>query len=128
MGNQFASGKHALGICDRCGRTYKLHELKDEYANLHRTGLKTCRSCWDPDHPQLQLGRFRVYDPQALRDARIDTGETASTGTNNWMPVASFPLPVSVGDVTVVRFGAFGFGWGEASWSEDVWGGSLIEL
>jgi len=31
-----------------------------------------CPTCWDPDHPQLQLGMYPVEDPQALRNPRPD--------------------------------------------------------
>ena len=31
-----------------------------------------CPECWDPDHPQLQLGMYPVDDPQGLRDPRPD--------------------------------------------------------
>jgi len=35
--------------------------------------LKVCEECWDPDHPQLQLGMYPVDDPQAVREPRKDT-------------------------------------------------------
>lgn len=79
MTRQFASNKHALGICDRCGRTYKLKELREERVNLNRTNILVCKTCWDPDHPQNWQGRIDYSDPQALRNPRIDTGEKAST-------------------------------------------------
>jgi hypothetical protein len=31
-----------------------------------------CKSCWDPDQPQLQLGLYPVNDPQAVREPRPD--------------------------------------------------------
>jgi hypothetical protein len=34
--------------------------------------LKVCQECWDPDHPQLQLGMYPVDDPQAVRQPRPD--------------------------------------------------------
>lgn len=78
MANRFASGKIALAICDRCGLTYLLKELRDEVVKGNITNLKVCPSCFDPDHPQLHLGDLPVDDPQALRDPRPDTGEDAS--------------------------------------------------
>jgi hypothetical protein len=40
--------------------------------------LKVCSECWDPDHPQLQLGMYPVDDPQAVRQPRPDrTYETS---------------------------------------------------
>ena len=72
---QFASGKRALGICDRCGQTYKLKKLHKETVNLVQTNLKVCPECWDGDHPQNQLGRYPVFDPQALEESRSDSSE-----------------------------------------------------
>lgn len=85
---QYASGKHALGICDRCGRTYKLNELKFETYDGRRTGIRACGRCWDPEHPQDDLGRRPIWDPQALLDARPDTGRVESTTFFwGWNPV-----------------------------------------
>ena len=78
MANNYASGKIALGICDRCGLTYDLHDLKGEFVKGVPNNLKVCRSCFDTDHPQLFLGETDINDPQALRDPRVDTGETES--------------------------------------------------
>ena len=68
MGRPFASGRKALGICDRCGFQYLLHQLRPEVVDLNETNLLVCPTCWDPDQPQLQLGRWPVDDPQALRN------------------------------------------------------------
>ena len=81
MGKRFASGKIALGICDRCGFTYKLLQLKEESVNRNRTNLLVCPECFDEDHPQLRLGLVRSGDAQALRNPRPDTG---SGGGSNW--------------------------------------------
>ena len=78
MSQPFASGRKALGICDRCGFTYLLHELRNQVVDLHRTGLLVCPACLDQDQPQLQLGSVAVSDPQALENPRPDTGEDAS--------------------------------------------------
>ena len=72
MGNRFASGKHAISECDRCGQRFKLKVLKTEIIKLKNYNLLVCPECWDPDHPQLQLGMFPVDDPQALRNPRPD--------------------------------------------------------
>jgi hypothetical protein len=79
MGSQaFASGKKAIAMCDRCGQQFKLRELKSEVVKLRPYKVLVCKSCWDPDHPQLQLGMYPVEDPQALRDSRRDTTYTTS--------------------------------------------------
>lgn len=69
----FASGKHALGICDRCGATCKLLSLKEETVKGHPQGNLVCDSCWDPDHPQNWAGEKTPQDNEALRDPRPDT-------------------------------------------------------
>jgi hypothetical protein len=81
MGNRFASGKHSIAECDRCGQRYKLKQLKKEIIKLKEYNLLVCPECWDPDQPQLQLGMFPVDDPQAVRNPRNDTTYVTS-GTN----------------------------------------------
>ena len=72
MPNQFASGKYAIAECDRCSFRYKLKELRTEIVKTRPYKIKVCRSCWNPDQPQLQLGMYPVNDPQAVRDPRPD--------------------------------------------------------
>ena len=69
----FASGKWAISQCDRCGFRYKLKELKSLVIKTKNINLLVCKTCWEPDQPQLQLGMYPVYDPQALRNPRPDT-------------------------------------------------------
>ena len=73
MSYPFASGKWAIAICDRCGQQFKLKTLKTEIIKTKQYNLLVCTECWDPDHPQLQLGMYPVNDPQALRNPRRDT-------------------------------------------------------
>ena len=73
MANRFASGKNAIAQCDRCGQRFKLKVLKTEIIKTKNYNLLVCPPCWDPDHPQLQLGMYPVDDPQALRNPRTDT-------------------------------------------------------
>ena len=72
MGNRYASGKNAIAECDRCGQRFKLKILKTEIIKTKEYNLLVCPPCWDPDHPQLQLGMYPVDDPQALRNPRPD--------------------------------------------------------
>ena len=72
MASNFASGKRAIAECDRCGQRYKLKELKKLTIKTKLTNILVCPTCFDPDHPQLQLGMYPVNDPQALRDPRPD--------------------------------------------------------
>lgn len=93
MGNRFASGKHAIAECDRCGFRFKLTVLKTEIIKLKKYDLLVCPQCWDPDHPQLQLGMFPVDDPQGLRNPRPDRSYVVS-GTSGLQitPTGSGPL------------------------------------
>lgn len=63
----FASGKHALGLCERCSFKYKLHDLTHE-AGTH---LLVCGECNDGmwnrvDHPQNHPPK-KLSDPQGLK-------------------------------------------------------------
>ena len=60
----YAVGKRAKAICDRCGFEYKLNQLKEEW-----NGLKTCPTCFEPKHPQLEP-LPHVIDPEALYKPR----------------------------------------------------------
>lgn len=79
MTTQFASSQKALGVCDVCGFTYKLRELRHVFKKGRDTNIKSCPECWDGDHPQLKLGEFPVHDPQALRDPRPDATQYAES-------------------------------------------------
>ena len=78
MGSPFAVGKKAFGFCDRCGFRYLLVDLRIEVVALQDTSMKVCPQCFDPDQPQLQLGRHEFNDPQALRNPRPDIAQAAS--------------------------------------------------
>lgn len=86
----FASGKHALGLCDRCGLTFKLLALKEERYKRRPTGLLVCDACFDPEHPQTFLGENVPVDAEALRRPRPDRDVDATrelTGTLVYPPV-----------------------------------------
>lgn len=95
MGNRFASGKRSIAMCDRCGQQFKLKRLKEEVIKTKRYNLLVCEECWDPDHPQLQLGMYPVDDPQAVRNPRRDstyvTAGTNSLEINIANPEQGFP-------------------------------------
>ena len=78
MPSKYASGKYAIAECDRCGQRYKLKELKNQVVKTKLFQVKVCPSCWDPDHPQLQLGMYPVNDPQAVRGPRPDVSYQVS--------------------------------------------------
>jgi hypothetical protein len=70
----YALGKHAKAICDRCGFEYKLSKLREEW-----NGLKTCTSCFEPKHPQLEP-LPHVMDPEALYKPRPSTDQGVGEG------------------------------------------------
>jgi hypothetical protein len=72
MANAYASGKHSIAECDRCGQRYMLKELKKEIIKTRLYNIKVCPECWDPDQPQLSLGMYPVFDPQAVLEPRPD--------------------------------------------------------
>ena len=78
MPNQFASGKNSIAECDRCGQRYMLKELRTQTVKTRPFKVKVCQECWDPDHPQLQLGMYPVNDPQAVREPRPDVSYQVS--------------------------------------------------
>ena len=75
---RFAAGKKSFALCDRCGQRFPYQQLKPEVENRKPNGLRVCPPCFDEDHPQLQLGRVKVIDAQALRHPRPDRVEPAS--------------------------------------------------
>lgn len=114
MTSRFASDKIAIAYCDVCGFEYKLKTLKPLVVNGQVTGLKACTTCWDPDHPQLQVGKYPVSDPQALRAPRPDTslgasGKHSSRGIQwGWNPVGLGNDPYGLVPNDLVAEGAVG--------------------
>ena len=78
MPSKYASGKHSIAECDRCGQRYMLKELRKQVLKTKLYNVKVCPSCWDPDQPQLQLGMYPVNDPQAVREPRPDVSYQVS--------------------------------------------------
>mgnify|MGYP001392752703 CR=1 FL=1 len=97
----YASGKFAYGLCDRCGFKYKYKDLKKEW-----NGAKTCRSCYEEKHPQLETTR-NIIDPEALYEARPDTDLEVGNGrvfTNKDVvgsTITMTTLTASIGSVTI---------------------------
>lgn len=72
MPSKYASGKKSIAECDRCGFRYLLKELKTLTIKTKNVRIKVCKTCWEPDQPQLSLGLYPVNDPQAVREPRPD--------------------------------------------------------
>lgn len=92
MGNRFASGKNAIAQCDRCDQRFKLKVLRREVIKTKNYDLLVCPECWDPDHPQLQLGMYPVDDPQGLRNPRPDRSYVTSGTSGLQVTTGSGPL------------------------------------
>ena len=93
----FAVGKRAFGFCDRCAQRYPLNVLKKQIYNQRPIDLRVCPSCLDVDQPQLQLGKYPVLDPIALRNPRPDTSQTVSRALFGWEPIEGVNTPVVPG-------------------------------
>ena len=78
MSSKFASGKWAIAECDVCGFRVKLKTLKQIIIKDNPTNIMACSECWNPSHPQLQLGTFPIQDPQAIRNPRKDLSYLSS--------------------------------------------------
>jgi len=109
MPNQFASGKHSIAQCDRCNFRYKLKDLKTQTVKTKPYKIKVCRTCWDPDQPQLQLGMYPVNDPQAVREPRPDTSYIVSGNSGLNINLAGGPETDGFG---VPEGGSRVFQWG----------------
>ena len=73
MAVKYASGKYSIAQCDRCNFRYPLKVLRKLTIKTKQVSIKVCPSCWEPDHPQLKLGMYPVFDPQSVREPRPDT-------------------------------------------------------
>lgn len=79
----------ALGLCDRCGFSFRLNQIHTEFYDERPNGLLVCSVCLDVDQPQLQLGRIKVDDPQSLLDPRPDIDRQGSTSLFGWLPIGN---------------------------------------
>ena len=101
--HRYSSAPWALGICDRCGFTYKLRQLKAQIENKRPNGLLVCPECLDQDNPQCQSPRVTT-DAISLRDPRPDSGLGGSGGLFGWSPVGN-PATQIRGHVGTVKVG-----------------------
>jgi len=109
----YASGKYAFGFCDRTGFRYPKKDLVQQIVNQRPTGLLVGKDVVDQDQPQLQLGKVRVDDPQALRNPRPDQSLEESRQVFSFNPVwggvtalgsrtVGLDITGEIGNVTVV--------------------------
>ena len=78
----YATGAHALGMCERCSKKTLLRKL---VYDGQFPDLLVCSECWDPKHPQEYLPE--VTDPITLYDP---TGDPDAPVAN--LQVLSWPL------------------------------------
>ena len=93
MAVKYASAKNSISECDRCGFRYPLKVLRKLTIKTKQVSIKVCPTCYEADHPQLQIGMYPVFDPQAVREPRPDTSYYQSglnglqlTNTDNGTP------------------------------------------
>ena len=120
MATKYASGKNSIAQCDRCDGRYKLHELRIQTLKTKPYRIKVCKTCWDPDHPQLQLGMYPVNDPQAVREPRPDVSYLVS-GTSGLQINLTGVGPDGIGS-SELGSRVFQWGWnpvgGGANWPQ----------
>ena len=68
----YATGKHAVGLCQRCGEKMKLSKLREDGQNH----LLVCADCYDMKHPAERP--VRTDDAVALRRPAPDLDGAAS--------------------------------------------------
>jgi len=83
MGRAYASGKHAIAECDRCGFRFKLKQLKQLTIKTKKVNILVCPECFEQDQPQLQVGMKPIDDPQALRNPRPDLNANPTSKARN---------------------------------------------
>ena len=99
----FASGKKAFGISDRSGFRYRLRDMRKEW-----NGLLVGKDEFETKHPQLRSPRTGA-DPQALRDARPETGLAEQRAFQyGFNPVGFKPLPGLIDENDLVATGQVG--------------------
>jgi len=108
-GPKYASGKYSIAECDRCGQRYMLKQLRKLTIKTKMVSIKVCPECWEPDQPQLQLGMYPVYDPQAVREPRPDVSyyQSGNNGTQiiNTGTTAANAAGVPEGGSRVIQWG-----------------------
>lgn len=111
MPNQFAAGKYAIAQCDRCNFRYKLKQLKSLVIKTKNVNILVCPECWEKDQPQLQLGMYPVYDPQAIRNPRVDSNSYRQAGLNG-LQVEPVNDDTSVDELGTITMGSRIIQWG----------------
>ena len=109
-GPKYASAKYTIAECDRCAQRFLLKQLKKLTIKTKMVSIKVCPECWEPDQPQLQLGMYPVYDPQAVREPRPDVSYFQS-GLNGLQTVDTVGLAQSQTGTPEGGSRVFQWGW-----------------
>lgn len=99
---KYAQGTHAKGVCDRCGLTYLLLDLRPLTINKRESGVLVCDDCWEPDNPRTYAPRVEA-DAITLRRPRPDNKRAPGLVniTWGWRPVYALVANAAVGAVVV---------------------------
>jgi hypothetical protein len=98
---KYATGKHAYGVCDICGVSYRLVELRGTTVRGRPTGLLVCPIDFDPDHEQNFLPEALTVDAEALRNPRPED-MYRSRILPHWRPCDALPMSLTLGEVEVL--------------------------
>jgi hypothetical protein len=98
---KYALGKYAVGICDICGVSYLLSELRGTTVRGKPTHFLACPVCWDLDHPQNFLPDALHMDAEALRNPRPED-YYQSRILPHWRPCDVLVMGVALGEVEVL--------------------------
>lgn len=108
-GPKYASAKYTIAECDRCAQRFMLKQLRKLTIKTKMVSIKVCPECWEPDQPQLQLGMYPVYDPQAVREPRPDVSyyQSGLNGlqTVNTVGIAQSQTGTPEGGSRVIQWG-----------------------
>ena len=88
----YATGKHSLAICDRCGFRYKYTQLRKEW-----TGFFVCSECYEPKEPQLDT-LPHAADAQALKNPRPQVPASLVAGEGVVRTVDANSMMTTTGD------------------------------
>ena len=111
MPSKYSSGKNAIAQCDRCNFRYKLYELKRLVIKTKNVNILVCKTCWEPDQPQLLLGMTPVSDPQAVRDPRPDSPSYYQSGLDGIQTEAGTGTDVNQTGVPLMGSRIIQWGW-----------------
>ena len=108
---KYSSGKNAIAQCDRCNFRYKLSEPKRLVIKTKNVNILVCKTCWEPDQPQLSLGLYPVFDPQAIRDPRPDSPSYYQSGLDGLQTEAGTGTDVNQTGVPLGGSRVIQWGW-----------------